>query len=127
MRRAANGRMTRGMRTNLLSWQWEAYSANHQNRANLLLHIATVPLFIAGFAALVATPLLGPWWLALVGLGGMLVALAMQGRGHRGESTPPIPFTGPGDFVTRFLAEQLISFPRFVLSGGWWRAWRAAR
>jgi len=50
----------------------------------------------------------------------------VQGRGHRGESAAPVPFTGPGDFVSRFLVEQLVSFPRFVLTGGWLRAWRRA-
>jgi len=115
------------MRNNLLSWQWQAYGDNHADRANLLLHLATVPVFIAGLAVAVAGPLLGPWWLALVGLGGMVLALAAQGRGHRGEATAPVPFAGPDDFATRFLAEQLVSFPRFVLSGGWLRAWRAAR
>jgi hypothetical protein len=28
--------------------------------------------------------------------------------------------------VTRIFAEQFITFPRFVLSGGWSRAYRAA-
>ena len=115
-----------GMRTNLLSWQWQGYTANHMDRSNLLLHIVTVPTFIAGLAAAIASPVLGLGWL-LAGVGGMLVALIAQGRGHRGEATAPVPFTGPGDFVTRFLAEQLVSFPRFVVSGGWRRAWRGGR
>lgn len=125
MTRPPPGLIYRGMRTDLLAWQWQAYSTNHQDRRNLVLHIITVPLFIAGLATGIAGPILGPWWLALAGLGGMVSALAAQGRGHRGERTAPIPFTGGGDFVTRFLAEQLVSFPRFVVSGGWLRAWRA--
>jgi hypothetical protein len=28
---------------------------------------------------------------------------------------------GFGDFVTRFFVEQWVTFPRFVLSGGWYR------
>lgn len=113
------------MRTNLLSWQWQGYATNHVTRANLVLHIVTVPAFLAGLAAALASPLLGLPWL-LAGLGAMAVALVAQGRGHRGEPAAPVPFTGPGDFASRFLVEQLITFPRFVASGGWRRAWSAA-
>jgi hypothetical protein len=111
------------MRSNLVSWQWSGYADNHAARSNLVLHLITVPMFIAGLAAVVTSPLTGSGWLG-AGAGAMLIALVAQGRGHRGESSAPVPFTGPGDFITRFLSEQLISFPRFVLSGGWLRAWR---
>ena len=113
------------MRPGLLAWQWRLYADNHHDRANLALHIVSNPLFLAGLGALVVGPfLVGKW--ALLGLAAMLVALIAQGRGHRREETPPIPFTGPLDFVSRFLAEQLITFPRFVLSGGFLKAWRQA-
>jgi len=114
------------MRKHLLSWQWQGYAANHMVRSNLVLHLVTTPVFVAALAATVAAPITGPWWLALAGLGGMLAALVAQGRGHRSEPAAPVPFTGPGDFVSRFLAEQLVNFPRLVVSGGWARAWRAA-
>jgi len=114
------------MRSHLVSWQWEAYPVGHRDRRNLILHLATAPLFIAGTAAVLASPLLGGWP-ALAGAAAMLTALIVQGRGHRRETSAPIPFTGPGDLVTRFFTEQLINFPRFVLSGGWSRAWRAGR
>lgn len=113
------------MRSNLLSWQWQSYAVAHRDRRNLVLHLMTTPLFIAGTAAVVASPLIGGWT-ALAGLGAMLATLVIQGRGHRREASPPSPFTGPGDLVTRFFAEQLVNFPRFVLSGSWLRAWRAA-
>jgi len=112
------------MRTNLVSWQWQGYPANHVTRANLALHLVTVPMFIAGLAAVIASPLIGA--IGLAGAGAMAIALVAQGRGHGGEPTAPVPFTGPGDFVTRFVVEQLVNFPRFVLSGGWRRAWAAA-
>jgi hypothetical protein len=114
------------MRTDLLSWQWQGYPANHVTRANLVLHIITVPAFLAGLAAALASPVLGLPWL-LAGLGLMAVALVAQGRGHRGEPAAPVPFTGPGDFASRFLVEQLVNFPRFVITGGWRRAWSTAR
>lgn len=113
------------MRNNLLSWQWQGYSTNHIDRSNLALHLITAPVFVVGFAAVVVSPFAGLGWL-LAGVGGMLAALIAQGRGHRNEPTAPVPFTGPGDFVSRFLVEQLVTFPRFVASGGWMRAWRTA-
>lgn len=51
---------------------------------------------------------------------------AMQGRGHRLESTAPVPFAGPFDVISRIFVEQLVTFPRFVLSGEFVRAWRRA-
>jgi phage terminase small subunit len=113
------------MRNQLVSWQWQGYAANHMDRANLALHLLTVPAFIAGLAAVLASPFAGLGFL-FAGLGGLVAALVVQGRGHRNEAAAPEPFTGPADFVSRFLVEQLVTFPRFVLSGGWLRAWRAS-
>jgi phage terminase small subunit len=113
------------MRNNLMSWQWQGYATNHVDRSNLALHLVTVPAFIAGLVAVAASPIAGLGSL-LAGLGAMAVALIAQGRGHGSEPAAPVPFTGPGDFVSRFLVEQLVTFPRFVLSGGWLRAWRGA-
>ncbi len=112
------------MRKNLLAWQWAHYKDAHQDRKNLLIHALSTPLFMAG-SVMTA---LAPWthgWLALGALG-MVVALAVQGRGHRDEAAAPAPFLGPLDFVRRLFAEQWITFPRFVLSGGFNRAWEAA-
>ena len=114
------------MRERLLSWQWELYPQGHCDRTNLSIHAATVPLFQAGTLALVLGPL-AALWLAPVGLGAMIAAVAAQGRGHRRESTAPVPFAGPGDAVSRLFVEQWITFPHFVGSGGFLRAWRAAR
>jgi hypothetical protein len=33
---------------------------------------------------------------------------------------PPEPFAGTANFLARLFAEQSVTFPRFVLSGGWW-------
>ena len=108
----------------LLKWQWSGYPEFHRDRRNLLLHLVTVPLF----------------WLALLSLasgavfdvrcawGGLLVLVPLiaQGRGHKLEHAPPLPFRGPFDVVARFTVEQLVNFPRFVLTGAWGRAWSAA-
>ncbi len=110
------------MRPDLLTWQWQLYADGHRDRRNLLIHAATVPLFDAGTLLALASPWLGP--LALAGLALLPLAMALQGRGHRDESVSPVPFAGPADVLTRIFAEQLITFPRFVLGGGFARAWR---
>jgi hypothetical protein len=112
------------MRPELVKWQWGLYPENHRTRANLVLHLFTVPLFLSGTLGLLSAPV-APW-VGLGGLGAMAVALVAQGRGHKGETAPPVPFLGPGDFVSRFFVEQWVNFPRFVLSGGFAKAWREA-
>jgi hypothetical protein len=72
-----------------------------------------------------AAPFATPMWPPLLASRGRGARSSPQGRGHRGEANPPAPFLGPGDVAARFFAEQLINFPRFVVRGGWLRAWRA--
>jgi hypothetical protein len=107
----------------LLAWQLRNYPAGHRDRRNLALHAATAPLFVAGTCALVLTPLAGPWLLAFA-VPALLLPLLAQGRGHRLEASRPSPFLGPGDFAARLFVEQWVTFPRYVLSGGFARAWR---
>ena len=114
------------MRQHLLAWQWSDYPAKHRSRANLLLHIIAVPVFELGtllvlYGALRRSPLA-----MLIGAGAAAVSIAVQGRGHRLEAETPTAFDGPVDFVSRLFAEQWITFPRFVLSGGWYRNLRRA-
>ncbi|MNO63778.1 hypothetical protein D3C76_544910 [compost metagenome] len=109
---------------NLFAWQWHGYAANHRNSTNLALHIIAVPLFIVAAAILVG----GLFDLSLshMLLGGIGIAasLVIQARGHKLEEQTPEPFSGRRDAIGRLLAEQFVTFPRFVLSGDWWRAWR---
>jgi hypothetical protein len=110
----------------LLRRQWEAYARYHQSRGNLLLHIFFVPMFLLGNLVLLIALIEGRWLAALGGVLATVLALALQGRGHRQESIPPEPFTGPGNALARILLEQWVTFPRFVLSGGWSNAMRRA-
>jgi hypothetical protein len=110
----------------LLAWQWSLYRDGHRDRRNLAMHAATNPLFLAGTCALILSPILGAG-AAIAGAAAMLVTVAAQGRGHAGEAARPVAFRGPGDFVARFFAEQWVTFPRFVLSGGFAAAWRGAK
>ncbi|MFZ0499838.1 MAG: terminase [Steroidobacteraceae bacterium] len=104
--------------------QLQGYTRYHQSRLNLLLHIVLVPLFLAGNVALLVALLEGRWTLAIGALVSTVLSIAIQGRAHSGEPVPPEPFTSPGNAVARILLEQWVTFPRFVLSGGWSRALR---
>lgn len=106
----------------LLRWQWDGYPRYHRSRANLLLHMVLVPAFLIGNVVAVAGVARGEWRFAALGLGGMAVSMALQGRGHKGEENPPQPFTSPANALARIFLEQWVTFPRFVLTGGWRRA-----
>ena len=109
------------IRSNLLGWQWSIYPAAHRDRANLIIHIATAPLFWLGWASLVWFALDGGWIVLVAGLVLILVPILAQNVGHKREKQAPSPFLGFDDFVTRFFVEQTVTFPRFVLSGTWAR------
>jgi len=105
----------------LLRWQWQGYARYHQNRTNLLLHIWAVPLFmLASVLVVVAVVTFSPR-LLVAAIVGLVLSVAIQGRGHKLEPVPPEPFTGRANLIGRLFFEQWVTFPRFVLSGGWWR------
>lgn len=109
---------------NLPAWQWRVYPHSHQHPTNLVLHLIAVPLFIVGFLLIVS----GVFSLSLlnlaIGVIGILAALGLQRHGHSLEAQVTEPFTDRQDAVQRLLVEQFVTFPRFVLSGAWWRAWQ---
>jgi hypothetical protein len=107
----------------LLAWQFRNYPNGHRDRRNLALHAATAPLFIAGTGSLALSPITSPWLLAFAAPA-LVLPLLLQGRGHRLEARRPAPFRGAGDFVARLFVEQWVTFPRYVLGGGFARAWR---
>lgn len=110
----------------LLRRQWEGYPRYHRSRINLLMHIIVVPLFLLGNITFLVASVQRSWLVAGVAAVAMVVSVALQGRGHRREPQPPEPFASPLDAVSRIFCEQWVTFPRFVLSGGWWNAWRHA-
>jgi len=103
------------------------YPRFHKNRTNLLLHIVVVPLFVLGFVYAVVAAFQGRWLAALLSFLLPVFSLAVQGVGHKKEPNPPLPFDGPGEFLTRIFTEQFYRFPKFVLSGDWLRAVRSSR
>ena len=109
----------------LLRWQWQSYHRFHRSRANLLVHIVAVPLFLAADIALLVALLRLSWLAAALSLVVIFASIGLQGAGHRKEPNPPEPFTSPLNAFLRIVLEQWVTFPRFVLSGGWLTALRA--
>jgi uncharacterized membrane protein YGL010W len=107
-----------------MHWQWQGYDRNHRDMANLLLHIVLVPLFIVSSVSAVWFMLFGAWLASGISFLTMILSFIGQGIGHKRETEAPIPFDGAGDFFARIFTEQFITFPRFVLSGGWLRQLR---
>ncbi len=90
------------------------------------MHIVAVPLFLLGVLSLVAAAVQLSIVFLGIAIGCIVVAVALQGRGHLLEPVPPEPFSSPANFVARLFLEQCVTFPRFVLSGGWGAALRRA-
>lgn len=110
---------------NLIAWQWNGYPEFHGNKKNLLLHAVSNPLFLLGTLSVITVPFTS-WHCAVGGVALWGLAMAIQGRGHKLEQNAPIPFAGLPDGLGRIFFEQHINFPRYVLSGGFSRAWKAA-
>jgi hypothetical protein len=98
------------------------YARFHKDRTNLLIHIVAVPIFVLGVVYAAVAAVQGRWLAAGLSLLLPVISLAVQGKGHKREPNPPLPFDGPGDFVARIFTEQFVKFPLFVLSGEWFRA-----
>ena len=81
-----------------------------------------MPAFLAGNVGVVVAVFLRSWVLGVASLAVMAVSMAVQGRSHRHEVNPPEPFRGPANAISRIFLEQWITFPRFVISGGWSRS-----
>lgn len=92
----------------------------------MLVHIVAVPAFEVATLALAASLVNRAPVAAAASAAVAVAAFAAQGRGHAMEANPPVPFSGPRNAFARIFAEQFVTFPRFVLSGGWSRAYRSA-
>ena len=105
---------------------WSEYRRVHADRRNLLIHLFAVPLFAVSFLSLLYFLSRGHGTTVIACLLAAVVALALQGRGHKFEHEPPRPFTGPGNFLRRWFSEQFYIFPLFVFSGRWWQQYRGS-
>lgn len=110
----------------LLNWQWNHYAAGHRSKHGLMIHALTFVWVGAGIV-LTALGLLsrqGEWM--LLGLLLYFGAMGAQAIAHSFEKKRPEPFLSPLDFVARFTLENLVTFPRFLITGGFAKAWRAS-
>ena len=111
----------------LIRWQWDGYPDFHAARGTLLIHLFTNPLFLLGNLLVLAAPLMH-WLLAPIGLLLSALAFAAQGFAHkRLETRASIPFRSRGEMLARIFAEQWINWPRYLFSGGFAKAWSAAK
>ena len=110
----------------LLADQLRDYSHFHTDRTNLLVHIVAVPVFELSCVAFVGALAARAPGRAVASVALAVAAFAAQGGGHALEPNAAIPFSGPGNALGRIFGEQFVTFPRFVLGGGWSRAYRAA-
>ena len=106
----------------LIAWQWATYERNHRDRLSLMLHFIAVPAFIAGVLSALRLAIGGLFVQAAIMLVVAAVAFLVQGIAHKREPEAPIPFDGPLDAIARIFVEQFFTFPRFVFTGGWARA-----
>ena len=105
---------------------WADYYRVHASRRNLIIHLVAVPIFIVSFPCFVVAIVRVEPASAAVAFAGMLLALVLQGAGHRLEANAPRDFANAGDFLRRWFTEQYVTFPLFVLSGRWFTQFRAA-
>jgi hypothetical protein len=111
----------------LVAWAWQETPPVHTNRANLLIHLVAVPLFVLGHlvAAIGIVSLAG--WAVVVGLGSIVLSLVLQKGGHALEPTPVHAFSSTRDVIRRLYAEQFCNFWRFLFSGQWYASFRRAK
>ncbi|MGH8541071.1 MAG: terminase, partial [Stenotrophobium sp.] len=98
----------------LLDWQWKDYADKHRNHTSLIIHIIAVPLFWLGALDVVSALLFSGLLHAIGGIVLMGLSLFAQGKGHEMEKNAPEPFKDVPNFILRVIAEQFVTFPRFV-------------
>ena len=108
----------------LLAWAWRETPPLHRHRANLLIHLFAVPLFVIGHG-LVVVGIFKPLFIP-VALLCIAVSLVLQKFGHSREQTSVPPFTDFRDFARRLYAEQFCNFWRFLFSGQWHASFKAS-
>ena len=106
----------------LIAWQWKDYHQFHQSKVNLIIHIITMPIFALATLATVFFAIQLNWLAALGSIFAVIVAFGLQGIGHAQEKNPSIPFASPAQAIKRILLEQFVSFPKYLLTGGFSKA-----
>ncbi|HSN71961.1 MAG TPA: Mpo1-like protein [Steroidobacteraceae bacterium] len=102
----------------------DRYAAQHRNRLNLLVHLLMVPQFVIACAGLLIAIAVAHAELAKLWASIALLSFLGQYVGHLFEEHHDEPVRGFADGVFRWFTEQFYVFPKFVLSGHWWRSFR---
>jgi hypothetical protein len=105
---------------------WSQYEQVHADRRNLSIHLLAVPLFMIAFPVTVIFLFMADFAPAIASLLVAIGSMVCQGIGHATETIPAKPFKGLFDFLRRWFTEQYFTFPKFVLTGRWWRQYQAA-
>ena len=99
----------------VLRAQWDDYQRTHATRANFVVHLLTVPVFLVGTAAFFWGVATVSWGYCLMGLLAVMGAMAAQGWGHQQEASRPAPFASRTDVCVRIFLEQWVTFPRYAV------------
>ena len=102
------------------------YQRVHSTKSNLLIHLVAVPLFVLSSVLWILSLLVGAVPGVIAWTATATIAVLLQRHGHRREPECPPEPEGTLASVRRWLVEQFVIFPWFVLSGGWLRQWRSA-
>lgn len=105
----------------------ESYACAHANRANLLIHLVAVPLFILAHVGVVSAIACRKTMPAFTSASLIVMSLGLQRKGHKLEAKSPKPFDSCWDFAARLYKEQFYTFPKFVLSGEFQKNWLSSQ
>lgn len=103
----------------VLRTQWDGYQCIHASHTNFVVHLITVPVFMAGTVAFFWGAATLSISYCLIGLFAMMVTVATQGWGHKQEVCSPSPFTSRANAFMRIFLEQWVTFPKYALHIAW--------
>ncbi|MCC2595098.1 terminase [Pusillimonas sp. MFBS29] len=103
----------------VLRTQWDGYQCTHATRANFVVHLTTVPVFMAGTLGFICGAVTLSMGYCVLGLFAMAVAMAAQAWGHKHEAHSPAPFTSRSNAFARIFLEQWVTFPKYALHAAW--------
>lgn len=109
-----------------MATDWSDYERVHADRRNLLIHLVAVPLFQISFPLGLICFLSGRFLFAAASILAAAGGMALQKIGHAKEIHEARPFSGPFNFLQRWITEQYLAFPKFVISGRWKRQYKTA-
>jgi uncharacterized membrane protein YGL010W len=74
------------------------YANLHQHWGNILMHVLSVPFFMAGTLIGILKLLSGDWLGVIASIIVVVMAFALQGIGHKLKEKQPPPFEGPLEY-----------------------------